>query len=69
MLKSYEATLEHGQVKWLGELSNIESARIIVTLLDETGPRMRRKPPVIHCRQRQNPGRYCQPMIDERQTG
>lgn len=46
MLKSYEATLDHGQVKWLGEQPNIESARIIVTILDETGPRMKRKPPL-----------------------
>jgi hypothetical protein len=36
MLKSYEAIYENGQVKWLGEQPSVESARLIVTVLDVT---------------------------------
>jgi hypothetical protein len=33
MLKSYEATYENGQIKWLSEQPETTSARIIVTIL------------------------------------
>ena len=36
MLKSYEAIYENGRVKWLMEQPEIKSARIIVTILEET---------------------------------
>lgn len=36
MLKSYEAIYENGQVKWLTEKPEIRSARVIVTVLEET---------------------------------
>jgi hypothetical protein len=36
MLKSYEAIYENGQVKWLGEQPSVQSARVIVTVLEET---------------------------------
>ncbi|MBW4513718.1 MAG: hypothetical protein KME11_00665 [Timaviella obliquedivisa GSE-PSE-MK23-08B] len=36
MLKSYEAIYENGQVKWLGEQPSVESARLIVTVLEVT---------------------------------
>ena len=45
MLKSYEAILEHGKLKWLTEQPSVESARIIVTILEETEPRKKRQPP------------------------
>ncbi len=35
MLKSYEAVYEKGRLKWLDEQPNIESARVIVTVLAE----------------------------------
>ena len=38
MLKSYEALYENGQVKWLAEAPSVQSARIIVTILEETVP-------------------------------
>jgi hypothetical protein len=38
MMKSYEALYENGQVKWLEERPPIRSARIIVTILEETVP-------------------------------
>ncbi|MEB3884714.1 hypothetical protein [Lyngbya sp. CCY1209] len=48
MLKSYEAIYENGQVKWLGEKPEVESARIIVTVLEETQlPLKRRRPPQL----------------------
>ena len=65
MLKSYEATLDQGQVKWLDEQPNIESARVIVTILDETGPRMRRKPPLSIAGKGKTLGDIVSPMIDE----
>lgn len=36
MLKSYEAIYENGQVKWLQEQPSVQSARVIVTVLEET---------------------------------
>lgn len=36
MLKSYEAVIENGQIRWLAEQPEIESARVIVTILEET---------------------------------
>jgi hypothetical protein len=36
MLKSYEATCEDAQVKWLGEQPSVQSARVIVTVSEET---------------------------------
>ncbi len=46
MLKSYEAIYENGQVKWLTEKPQISSARIIVTVLEETPPERKRHFPV-----------------------
>ena len=43
MLKSYEATYENGQIKWLSEQPEIISARIIVTILEETKPQIKRR--------------------------
>jgi hypothetical protein len=37
MLKSYEAMYENGQVKWLNEQPSVQSARLIVTVLEERG--------------------------------
>lgn len=36
MLKSYEAIVENGQVKWLAEQPELKSARVIITILEET---------------------------------
>ncbi len=48
MLKSYEAIYENGQVRWLQEQPEVTSARVIVTILEETAPSTlakRRSPP------------------------
>jgi hypothetical protein len=49
MLKSYEGIFENGQVTWLAERPTIESARVIVTVLEETipQPQQRTTSPVI----------------------
>jgi hypothetical protein len=33
MLKSYEALLDHGQIRWLESPPDVEEARVIVTVL------------------------------------
>ena len=43
MLKSYEAIYENGQIKWLSEQPEITSARIIVTILEETKSQIKRR--------------------------
>ncbi|WP_013324437.1 hypothetical protein [Gloeothece verrucosa] len=43
MLQSYEAIYENGQVKWLGEQPQVKSARIIVTILEETEAPLKRR--------------------------
>jgi hypothetical protein len=35
MLKSYEGIFENGQVTWVAERPTIESARVIVTVLED----------------------------------
>jgi hypothetical protein len=36
MLRSYEAIYKDGQVKWLSERPQISSARVIITILEDT---------------------------------
>ncbi len=45
MLKSYEAIYENGQVKWLDEQPSVQSARIIVTILEENPSQVKRRIP------------------------
>jgi hypothetical protein len=45
VLKSYEAIYENGQVKWLSEQPQVSSARIIVTVLEETKISPKRRVP------------------------
>ena len=35
MLKSYEAVYEKGQFKWLSDAPTVESARVVITILEE----------------------------------
>ena len=35
MLRSYEAIYENGQLRWLAERPNVETARVIITVLDD----------------------------------
>jgi hypothetical protein len=50
MLKSYEAIYEKGQIKWLSDAPSVTSARVIVTVLEETvleetAPRVKHRTP------------------------
>ncbi|MBW4622904.1 MAG: hypothetical protein KME17_26545 [Cyanosarcina radialis HA8281-LM2] len=45
MLKSYEALIENGQLKWLADEPKPSSARVIVTILEETAPPLKRRTP------------------------
>lgn len=38
MLKSYEALLDHGQIRWLESPPDLEMARLIVTVLPSAHP-------------------------------
>jgi hypothetical protein len=66
MLKSYEAIYENGQVKWLSEQPTIRSARVIVTILEETEPIVkRRSPPASMAGKVKILGDIISPIVDE----
>jgi hypothetical protein len=76
MLKSYEAIYENGQVKWLGESPTVQSARLIVTVLEEDGleedgleepgkPVKRRFPPSSIAGKGKTLGDIVSPIVDE----
>lgn len=44
MLKSYEAIYDHGHIRWLSELPDVEQARIIITVLPQELVTTREKP-------------------------
>jgi hypothetical protein len=68
MLKSYEATIENGQINWLTEKPEVSSARIIVTVLvDDVVPVVKRRrvaPPSI-AGKGQTLGDIVSPIVDE----
>ena len=66
MLKSYEAIYENGQVKWLGEQPAVQSARLIVTVLEETVlPVKRRTFPTDLAGKVEILGDIISPIVDE----
>lgn len=66
MLKSYEATLDHGRLEWIAEQPEVVRARIIVTILEENGPVIRRrKPPASIAGKGKTLGDIIKPIIDE----
>ena len=68
MLKSYEAIYENGQVKWLAEQPDINTARVIVTVLEETPdvqPVRRRFPPDAIAGKGSTLGDLISPIVDE----
>jgi hypothetical protein len=68
MLKSYEATMENGQINWLTEKPEVSSARVIVTVLvDDVVPVVKRRrvaPPSIAGKGR-TLGDIVSPIVDE----
>lgn len=66
MLKSYEATLDHGHIEWLGERPEVLKARIIVTILEERGSiRPRRNTPASIAGKGRLLGDIVQPLDDD----
>jgi hypothetical protein len=66
MLKTYEAIYENGQVKWLGDQPSVESARLIVTVLEEkTSSVKRRFPPASIAGKGKTLGDIVSPIVDE----
>ncbi len=66
MLKSYEAIYENGQVKWLSEQPSVRSARVIVTILEETEPPVkRRSSPASMAGKAKILGDIVSPIVDE----
>lgn len=66
MLKSYEALYENGQLTWLADQPQVTSARIIVTVLEETpAPVKRRTFPTAIAGQVQILGDIVSPIVDE----
>jgi hypothetical protein len=68
MLKSYEATMENGQINWLTEKPEVSSTRVIVTVLvDDVVPVVKRRrvaPPSIAGKGR-TLGDIVSPIVDE----
>jgi len=66
MLKSYEAIYENGQVKWLDEQPTVQSARLIVTVLEETVLTVKRRhPPASIAGKGKTLGDIVSPIVDE----
>jgi hypothetical protein len=67
MLKSYEATLENGQIRCLGERPKVAVARIIVTVLtDEVAPMTKRRTaPASIAGKGRTLGDIVSPIVDE----
>jgi hypothetical protein len=67
MLKSYEAVYEKGHLTWLDEQPNIDSARVIVTVLVENSDRpKRRSAPSSLSGQVEILGDIVSPLVDEK---
>ncbi len=66
MLKSYEAIYENGQVKWLNDKPKIDSARVIITIVEESPisptPRI---PPQNIAGKGKTIGDIVSPIVDE----
>ena len=67
MLKSDEATIENGQLKWLTDEPKPSSARVIVTILEDVTPLPKhRTPPTSIAGKGKTLGDLVSPTISER---
>lgn len=66
MFKSYEAIYEHGQIKWIQDQPPIETARVIVTVLEAEAAPRRRVPPASIAGKGKTLGDIVSPVVDER---
>ena len=66
MLKSYEAKIENGQIKWLTNEPKPSSARVIVTIVEDTTlPTKRRIPPASIAGKGKTLGDLVNPIVSE----
>lgn len=66
MLKSYEAIFENGQVKWLTSVPEVSKARVIVTIVEDTAPSVRRRtPPASIAGKGRTLGDLVSPIVEE----
>jgi hypothetical protein len=68
MLKSYEAIYKQGQMQWLSDQPQVTSARVIVTIIEETPPVQtipRRVAPATIAGKGQTLGDLVSPLVDE----
>ena len=66
MRKSYEATIENGQLKWLTNEPKPSFARVIVTILEDTTPQTKRRvPPASVAGKGKTLGDLVNPIISE----
>ena len=66
MLKSYEAKIENGQIKWLTDEPKPSSARVIVTVVEDTTPDVKRRvPPVSIAGKGKTIGNLVNPIVSE----
>ncbi len=66
MLHSYEAIFDHGNLRWLGDKPDVETARIIVTLLSAeeiSPPKFKRTPSARIAGQGKILGNLLEPVI------
>ncbi|MTJ53977.1 hypothetical protein FJR38_15650 [Anabaena sp. UHCC 0253] len=66
MLKSYEAIYENGQLTWLSEQPQVNSARVIITILEEKLPQTKRRiPPTSIAGKGKTLGDIVSPIVNE----
>ena len=66
MLQSYEATYEDGQITWVSDRPLVKSARLIVTVLEEIPPTVKRRVRPTHLAgQVKILGDVVSPIVDE----
>ncbi|MBF2056808.1 MAG: hypothetical protein IGQ45_06210 [Cyanobacterium sp. T60_A2020_053] len=67
MLKSYQAIYESGKVTWLEDTPNITSARVIVTIIEDSSPSFHRhrQPPEFIAGKGKTLGNIVDPIVDE----
>lgn len=68
MFKSYEATYDNGQITWLSDEPQLKSARIIITVLEETPTSTKtskRTTPVHLIGKGKTLGDIVSPIVDE----
>ena len=66
MLKSYEAKIENGRIKWLSDEPKPSSARVIVTIVEDTTLQTKRRvPPVSIAGKGKTRGDLVNPIVSK----